>query len=450
VEQGRLLGDAALARAHVGDLKEALALAQEAARIGELVGDELTRSVALSSRAVVAHFEARHLDSVEASREALALALRSRSPEATIRPTAIWLGLGLADADQFEEARGVLQMGRRRSEEAGMYWQLPLYHDGVATIHFYAGDWDDAVAELETGLALAHERGTLWWVVPANCMLAYIAIHRDQDSATDDALAAGASLAASAPGDFGGNRLKWVTALRHEARGELGQGLALLESAWESTAAAGLLPDHLTMGPDLVRIALAAGDRGRARDVARTVEVVAGRTRVASARAIARRCHGLVDDDDEALGDAVETLQCSPRRVELAFAREDAGALLLKQGRKAEGTALLDEALVEYRRIGARRDVNRAIACLRAAGVRRSALDRPARPALGWEALTRTELRVTELVRQGLTNPEIAARLYISRRTVDTHLAHVFAKLLISSRVELAAMELKRGDGQPA
>jgi DNA-binding CsgD family transcriptional regulator/tetratricopeptide (TPR) repeat protein len=449
-ERGRLLGDAALARAHLGDLKQALSLAQAAARIGEQVGDELTRSVALSSRAVVAHFEARHLDSVEASREALALALRSRSPEATIRPTAIWLGLGLADADQFDEALGVLQMGRRRSEEAGMYWQLPLYHDGVATIHFYAGDWDDAVAELETGLALARERGTLWWVVPANCMLAYMAIHRDHDSAVDEALAAGASQAASPAGGFGSNRLRWVTALRHEARGELGHALTLLEAAWESTTASGLLPDQLTLGPDLVRVALAAGDRAQAREVAGTMGAIAIRTRVRSVWAIARRCHGLVEEDSGALQEAVAALECCPRRVELAFAREDLGAMLLKEGRTSEGTARLDEALLEYRRIGARRDANRAIACLRAAGVRRTAPDRSARAALGWEALTRTELRVTELVRQGLTNPEIAARLYISRRTVDTHLANVFAKLRISSRVELAAMEPKRSGSPPA
>ncbi len=50
-----------------------------------------------------------------------------------------------------------------------------------------------------------------------------------------------------------------------------------------------------------------------------------------------------------------------------------------------------------------------------------------------------TELSLAGLVAEGLSNPQIGERLYISRRTVQTHLAHVFAKLDISSRAQLAA-----------
>jgi len=60
-------------------------------------------------------------------------------------------------------------------------------------------------------------------------------------------------------------------------------------------------------------------------------------------------------------------------------------------------------------------------------------------------ALTATEQRVMELASQGLTNPEIGSRLFISKRTVATHLSHIFGKLGISSRVELAAAALRRG-----
>ncbi len=59
------------------------------------------------------------------------------------------------------------------------------------------------------------------------------------------------------------------------------------------------------------------------------------------------------------------------------------------------------------------------------------------RPATGWASLTPTEREVVRLVAEGLTNPEIGERLFISRRTVQAHLAHVFAKLEISSRKEL-------------
>jgi DNA-binding CsgD family transcriptional regulator len=73
------------------------------------------------------------------------------------------------------------------------------------------------------------------------------------------------------------------------------------------------------------------------------------------------------------------------------------------------------------------------------------------RPTLGWESLTDTELSVTSLVRQGLTNRGAAERLLMSRYTVDSHLRSIFRKLDISSRVELtrAAAEYDSGDQDP-
>jgi len=66
------------------------------------------------------------------------------------------------------------------------------------------------------------------------------------------------------------------------------------------------------------------------------------------------------------------------------------------------------------------------------------------RPATGWKALTPSELEVVRLAAQGMTNPEIGQQLYLSRRTVQTHLAHAFRKLGITSRVQLAAEAAKR------
>jgi DNA-binding CsgD family transcriptional regulator len=60
------------------------------------------------------------------------------------------------------------------------------------------------------------------------------------------------------------------------------------------------------------------------------------------------------------------------------------------------------------------------------------------RPAGGWESLTPTELQVVNLASQGLTNPEIAAQMFVSRGTVKTHLSHVYAKLGVRNRSELA------------
>ena len=62
------------------------------------------------------------------------------------------------------------------------------------------------------------------------------------------------------------------------------------------------------------------------------------------------------------------------------------------------------------------------------------------RPSVGWASLTVTERRVADLVADGLTNPQIGTRLFVSRRTVQTHVSHIFAKLDLSSRAQLAAV----------
>jgi DNA-binding CsgD family transcriptional regulator len=68
------------------------------------------------------------------------------------------------------------------------------------------------------------------------------------------------------------------------------------------------------------------------------------------------------------------------------------------------------------------------------------------RPARGWAGLTPTELTVARAVADGLSNPQIAERMFISRRTVTTHLSSIFRKLDVSSRAELAAMAARHGD----
>jgi predicted ATPase/DNA-binding CsgD family transcriptional regulator len=66
------------------------------------------------------------------------------------------------------------------------------------------------------------------------------------------------------------------------------------------------------------------------------------------------------------------------------------------------------------------------------------------RPASGWGSLTPTEAKVAELVSEGLTNPQIAERMFVSKATVKTHLAHIFRKLHVHSRAELTAQAARR------
>jgi DNA-binding NarL/FixJ family response regulator len=135
---------------------------------------------------------------------------------------------------------------------------------------------------------------------------------------------------------------------------------------------------------------------------------------------------------------AVDALRGSPRRLIRAEACELAGRALSDagdgDGDASAARALLEEAVELYDGCGAWRDRARVAGMIRAAGgrVRRTKAARDGNP------LSPSEQAVARLVTEGLSNPEIAKRLFISRRTVETHLRRVFAKLGFSSRVELA------------
>jgi DNA-binding CsgD family transcriptional regulator len=72
------------------------------------------------------------------------------------------------------------------------------------------------------------------------------------------------------------------------------------------------------------------------------------------------------------------------------------------------------------------------------------------RPERGWDGLTPMEQRVVELVASGLPNKEIAKKLFVSLATVKTHLVHVYGKLDVRTRAELAATATRRGAGRNA
>jgi DNA-binding CsgD family transcriptional regulator len=95
---------------------------------------------------------------------------------------------------------------------------------------------------------------------------------------------------------------------------------------------------------------------------------------------------------------------------------------------------------------GATWDARRVRGRLRVLGVRRRFVSAE-RPASGWAALTDSELEVVRLVAGGLTNRDAAERLFVSPHTVGTHLRHVFTKLDVNSRVELARIALEREPG---
>jgi DNA-binding CsgD family transcriptional regulator len=146
---------------------------------------------------------------------------------------------------------------------------------------------------------------------------------------------------------------------------------------------------------------------------------------------------------------ATEAYAGGQRPLALALAAEDAGVAFARHGDAGRARPLLEQAADIYERLDATRDLARAQAALREAGIRRGRRGTRKRPLVGWPSLTPTEHAVVDLVADGLSNPQIGERLYISRRTVQTHITHVFAKLDISARAQLAVEVTRHRDDQP-
>jgi DNA-binding CsgD family transcriptional regulator len=157
---------------------------------------------------------------------------------------------------------------------------------------------------------------------------------------------------------------------------------------------------------------------------------------VVSIAATAAHVRGLLEPSHVHLREAVDLFERTPRRLELAAALEDLGGELIASDREAAIEAL-GRSLALYTELGATWDARRVRSRLREFGVRRRVVT--AEPETqGWAALTMSEVAVARLVADGLTNREVAERLFVSPHTVNSHLRHVFAKLGINSRVELA------------
>jgi DNA-binding NarL/FixJ family response regulator len=136
----------------------------------------------------------------------------------------------------------------------------------------------------------------------------------------------------------------------------------------------------------------------------------------------------------EQLANAHDLLASSGADLERHWALHDTGVVLHRERRNVDARAPLAEARDWAARFGARRLFDSATQALLAAGAR------PRRELLrGADALTSRERHIAELAAEGLSNPEIAQRLFVSRRTVEAHLGHAYTKLGVAGRQQLAA-----------
>ena len=201
-----------------------------------------------------------------------------------------------------------------------------------------------------------------------------------------------------------------------------------------------LFPMDVADEARLIHIALAAQDDELAAHAADAAQRRAElNPQIRSVAAAAAHARGLLDHNLKDLAEAAALYEGGPRPLAYAAALEDLGVATVEEGDTKEAVEVFGRSLELYAQVGAAWDAGRVRGRLRALGVRRR-LVAAQRPGRGWAAMTDSELAVARLVAQGLTNREVAERLFVSQHTVSGHLRHVFAKLDVNSRVELTRL----------
>jgi DNA-binding CsgD family transcriptional regulator len=232
-----------------------------------------------------------------------------------------------------------------------------------------------------------------------------------------------------------------------EARGRLRVARGARDTGVADLRAAGRVYRGLRYGPPFsfwrshLALALSAQHRDEALELTSQELQIAAATGLPRAHGIALRHAGLVVGGERGmdwLEASVQALSGTTAKLEYATSLVELGAALRRAGQRTRARESLSAGLDLAHHCGAERLTSRTLLELQAAGAR------PRRIAQsGLDALTASEFRAAHLVSQGRTNPEVAQALFVSLKTVETHLSHAYAKLGLSgpgARLRLAEL----------
>jgi DNA-binding NarL/FixJ family response regulator len=353
-------------------------------------------------------------------------------------------GWSLTELDRLTEADEAIEAGLRFCERIGSPL-LAMYHASKATIRFVDGRWDDALAEIRAGLDIPDPMMVA--AVPLTSLAALIGIHRNDRAV----IAATAAWPEDVPPvmAFTVFWYKWAFALAVEAEGDPARAFDLLFTYWDRGSPLPRAHMH-HLCPDLTRLAIALDRPKLACRVAEEMASLAAReTKSAAIQGTAALCRGMADGDVDRLMAAVAAYHQAGRPLYQAHAYENAAVLFAKGRRRSQAHAALDTAVDLYTGLDAAWDTGRARLRIRQTGIRGGVSGPRRRPKTGWDALTPTERKVAALVAEGNSNPAIANHMFLSRRTVQSHVSSILGKLGLTSRVELAVIATAHDSPDP-
>jgi DNA-binding CsgD family transcriptional regulator/tetratricopeptide (TPR) repeat protein len=423
-----------IARTHsnLGEVEKAGETARAALAAAADAGDNWAMGWALHVLIIVTAMQGQHTDTLPLFDRALAVTQAEPALTDLRLLLQINKAITLGDLDRYEEAFAPAREARHLASLAGTVVRLTQAHSALGQLMFDTGQWAAALAEVQALDDTLKEPG-------AACMdhsiAAVICFHRG------DMTAARMHLDAAAPfarriGDRVVAPLALARSLDCEIAGETRSALAVLTAG--ATGNAEELDEFEELVADAVRLACDIDDLGTAETLAGHAEGLADGSDIPHRQANMLFCRGLLGHDPPRLLQAAQRYSDGTRPLLAAKALEAAAGEFVAAGDRDQARTAFTDAVEIYTALGAAMDAARLQATFRAHGIRRGPHAKHRKARSGWDSLTPTETTVAKLVEEGMSNPEIAAKLLLSRRTVATHVSHILKKLGVHSRTDIA------------
>ncbi|MEU8124328.1 AAA family ATPase [Spirillospora sp. NPDC049024] len=323
--------------------------------------------------------------------------------------------------------RTIISRGFRGAREAGLLGQLVIWANAQTSVMVWSGELTEAAALIAEGEAIAAATGSRMVPYGAVSLAGYRGVEAEAVPLIEGVIVE----ARAARQGTGVQHAQWVSAILYNGLGHYDKAMAYAQAAARQ-------PDlHVSVWAlvELIEAACRAGEPRSALEALSRLAEATGISQGDWAQGIYARSRALVSDGEDAERchlEAVERLSRTGFRTELARAHLLYGEWLRREGRRADARARLRTAHDMFTAIGMEAFAERTRRELLATGetVRR-------RAAATRDLLTPQEAQIAQLARGGLSNPEIAAQLFLSPRTVEYHLGKVFSKLEITSRQQL-------------
>jgi DNA-binding CsgD family transcriptional regulator len=338
----------------------------------------------------------------------------------------------LFSIDRCDEALATAERARHLADQVGTALRLAQAYGAHGQLLHAMGRWDDALTEitalpdnLKEASAACAELG----------IAADISFHRNEPELARRYLG-DAERHAQVTGQRSVCQFVRAKSLEREQGGALDDALAILTAAFDMN------PDDLGELEELlseaIRLAVKIGDKATAQHITVQAAKLAEGSEIPSRQASVLYCKGMVDRDAVVLLAAAQRYADAGRPLPRAKALESAAECLIEAEERTAARQAFEQAVEIYEFLGAEADLNRVQSEFRAYGIRRGPHSKHRRAVSGWDSLTDAELKVAAFVEEGLSNPEIAARLMLSRRTVATHVSHILKKLNVTTRTDIA------------